>query len=111
MYRHIRDLQEDHDLTQKQIAQILGPDIPNMKPGKMTFPPLFLSSWQIITIPPPIICSAERIRSKHCLVSRIYPLSCSYTVKSVRRSFDSLRSFRKTRTFDGAVIVDVGVVC
>lgn len=24
MYRRIRDLREDHDLTQKQIAQILG---------------------------------------------------------------------------------------
>ena len=24
MYRRIRDLREDHDLTQKQVAQILG---------------------------------------------------------------------------------------
>ena len=42
MYRRIRDLREDHDMTQTQVAKILAcrrQVIPNMKQGKTIYPP------------------------------------------------------------------------
>ena len=51
-YRRIRDLREDHDLTQRQLAAILHmpqPQYNRYELGLRDIPTVVLSSWQIYT--------------------------------------------------------------
>lgn len=60
-YRRIRDLREDHDLTQRQLASLLHmpqPQYNRYEQGLRDIPPLCSLSWQTCTKPRPIICWA-----------------------------------------------------
>lgn len=55
-YPRLRDLREDHELMQKQVAAYLGIDqrvYSNYETGKREIPTRLVIAWRISTTPPP----------------------------------------------------------